>query len=507
MSKPLKIFITYAHKDTKAKDELITHLAVLKREGLIDIWHDNEILPGDKWHDAIFSNLDDSDILLYLTSAYSLDSENCNKELAAALDADTKIRVIPIILDHCDWKNHQLSDFQALPDKGKPITDSSVWKCESEGWQNVAEGIRKVVTKIQVQAKSSPRITPEEMETLSNVKLQQGNFLMMLKQMDQAIAAYLRAIDLNPNNTGAYNNRGIAYGVKDELDRALEDFDKAIELNPKLADAYNNRGNAYRIKGEFDRAFEDFDKAIELNPKLADAYNGRGAAYREKCEFDRALEDFDKAIELDPELAETYNNRGIAYRIKGEFDRALEDYNKAIELNPKLAGVYVNRGDAYSAKGEFDRALEDYNKAIELNPKLAEVYVNRGNAYSAKGEFDRAFEDYNKAIELNPKLAETYNNRGAAYTKKGDFDNAIKDFTTAIKHQPDNADAYNNRGIIWLHLQRWENFRSDLSDARDVGIDIAIRFRNVYGSVANFERITEIQLPEDIAAMLTPPQK
>ena len=148
MKKPLKVFITYAHKDTRAKDELITYLAVLKREDLIDIWHDNEILPGDKWHDAIFNNLADSDILLYLTSAYSLASENCNKELAAALNADTKIRVIPIILDHCDWKNHQLSDFQALPDKGKPITDSSVWKCESEGWQSVVDGIRRVINTI-----------------------------------------------------------------------------------------------------------------------------------------------------------------------------------------------------------------------------------------------------------------------------------------------------------------------------------------------------------------------
>ena len=113
MSKPLKIFITYAHKNTKAKDELITHLAVMKREGLISIWHDNEITAGDTWRDAIFSNLDDSDILLYLVSAYSLASENCNKELAAALNAD--IKVIPVILEFCDWLNHQLSDFQALP--------------------------------------------------------------------------------------------------------------------------------------------------------------------------------------------------------------------------------------------------------------------------------------------------------------------------------------------------------------------------------------------------------
>ena len=89
MGKPLKVFITCSHKNTTERDELITRLALLKREGIIDLWHDNEILPGDKWRDTIFSNLDDSDLLLYLTSAQSLDSENRNEELAAALSANT----------------------------------------------------------------------------------------------------------------------------------------------------------------------------------------------------------------------------------------------------------------------------------------------------------------------------------------------------------------------------------------------------------------------------------
>ena len=68
----------------------------------------------------------------------------------------------------------------------------------------------------------------------------------------------------------------------------------------------------------------------------------------------------------------------------------------------------------------------------------------------------------------------------------------------------DYAEAYRNRGMMWLYLQRWENFRSDFSAARDVDIDIAIGFRKAFKSVANFERRTGIQLPADIAAMLTP---
>ena len=53
MNKSLKIFIAYAYKDTKAKDQLMICLHRIKSEGLISIWHDNEILAGDKWRDVI----------------------------------------------------------------------------------------------------------------------------------------------------------------------------------------------------------------------------------------------------------------------------------------------------------------------------------------------------------------------------------------------------------------------------------------------------------------------
>ena len=156
MSKGLKVFITYAHKKTNDKDELITRLAVMKQNGLIDVWHDNEILPGDKWRDAIFNNLADSDILLYLVSApkEALPLKTAIKNSATAA-LNPNIRVIPIILEDCDWKNHQLSEFQALPDKGKPINDINEWNPESKGWQNVVDGIRKVIKGMQSQTQPS----------------------------------------------------------------------------------------------------------------------------------------------------------------------------------------------------------------------------------------------------------------------------------------------------------------------------------------------------------------
>ena len=524
MSKPLKGFIAYSHKDTEKKDELRIRLAVMKQQNKLVTWHDGDITGGGKARqEDILKEVADSDILLYLVSAYSLASENCNRELAEALGAE--IRVLPIILEDCDWLNHQLSDFQAFPDKGKPLNE---WEPESKGWQNVIDGIRKAVEEMQTDVQKG---------TLPEWVFQQGNFLLMLGQIDRTIEAYSYAIELNPNNVSAYNNRGIAYGKKGEVDRAIEDLNTAIKLNPDYVKAYNNRGVVYGLKGDFDRAIANHNTAIKRKPNYAEAYNNRGIAYREKGDFDRAISDFNTAIKRKPNYAEPYNNRGAAYDKKGDFDRAIEDYNKAIELNPDYAEPYTNRGVAYDKKGDFDRAIadhstaikrkpnyaeaynnrgiayfnkgdfdhaiENYNTAIQLELRLVGAYYNRGAAYFNKGDFDRAIEDFNKIIKFNPNDANVYNNRGVAYSEKGDYDRAIVDYTKAIALNPVFVNAYNNRGRAWLHLREWEEAKSDLTTAKDLGMDIIAAFHNDYKNVEAYERANRVKLPEDIAAMLT----
>ena len=117
------------HKNTDAKNKLIECLEGMKREGLIDIWHDIEILAGDTWKEEIFStHLPDSDILLLLVSATSLASKNCNKELGLALKKN--IKPIPIILEDCDWLNHLLSDAQSLQAEDEPTNE---WKPKTLG--------------------------------------------------------------------------------------------------------------------------------------------------------------------------------------------------------------------------------------------------------------------------------------------------------------------------------------------------------------------------------------
>ena len=226
MKKSLKTFITHSHEDKQKKKKLRTCLAVMVRDGKLELQDDDDITAGGKAsQEDILRQVSDSDILLYLVSAASLASENCNKELTEAVRAER--RVIPIILENCDWLGDRLSNFEVLPDKGKPINK---WKPQSDGWQNVVEGIREAVEEVQAQADSPSRTSEEKIRAKS--ALQHGNVLLIIKQINTAIEHYFRAIELNPDNAAAYNNRGVAYHTKGDYDHAIEDYMTAIRLDP-----------------------------------------------------------------------------------------------------------------------------------------------------------------------------------------------------------------------------------------------------------------------------------
>ena len=377
MNKPLKVFITYARTDKEAKDKLIKSLAVMKRSGLIDIWHDTEMRGGDRWQDETFSkHLPSSYLLLYLVSPDSLASKNCNKELAAALNAE--IRVIPIILGRCDWLHHQLSDFMVLPDRGMPIKE---WVPESKGWQNVMSGIRGVVDKMLSQADPSSSSSKKELDT--ELAFQHGTVMLMLGQIDTAVTVYSHVIKLSPCRVDAYNNRGTAYYQKGELDNAVQDFSTAIKLNPRCADGYNNRGAAYRKKGELDNAIKDYTTAIKLHPQLALAYYNRGEAWLHEKEWEKAKADFKTAKRLGMDIIAMFHNsyKDVETYQKNRLVKLPEDL--FLLLTQRRRDRYPKLQKMLDAKGNPLESPDVVNLREQLRnagPPLSE-YLNAKSAF------------------------------------------------------------------------------------------------------------------------------
>ena len=153
-----RVFFSYSHKDEELRDRLETHLAMLKRENIVETWHDRRITAGDEWKGQIDSNLESADVVLLLVSADFLNSYYCyDVELQRALELhnEGKSKVIPVILKHCDWKSAPFSKLQAAPKDGKPIVS---WTDLDEAFLNVVQMLRdslKKVTKNSLADKSN----------------------------------------------------------------------------------------------------------------------------------------------------------------------------------------------------------------------------------------------------------------------------------------------------------------------------------------------------------------
>jgi len=144
-------FLSYTHADTALKEQLVRHLAPLRREGLIDLWHDGLLRPGEHLDPAVQAALAASDVVILLVSADFIASEYCYEQemlRAFARQRDGTVRVIPIILRPCQWKgvpignDETLSEFVALPKDGKAVIS---WSDTDTAFDNAVGAIRDML--------------------------------------------------------------------------------------------------------------------------------------------------------------------------------------------------------------------------------------------------------------------------------------------------------------------------------------------------------------------------
>jgi hypothetical protein len=158
-------FISYSHADEALKDEFIKHFAVLRREGLIEAWHDRKLLPNEHLDSSISAQLAASDVIVLLVSADFIASDYCyEKEMVRAFEraAAGQAKVVTLIVRPCAWKNlpvgggAKLGDFVALPADGKPVIE---WANTDQPLTAAVDAIRRI---LQVEhSKKSPHVSNE----------------------------------------------------------------------------------------------------------------------------------------------------------------------------------------------------------------------------------------------------------------------------------------------------------------------------------------------------------
>ena len=148
------VFVSYSHMDEQHKDELEKHLAVLKRKGLISVWHDRRIVPGSEFDPEIGEHLEEADIILLLASSDFLASDYCYTiEMKRAMERHEleEARVVPVILRPCAWHKAPFGKLQAVPKDGKPITK---YPNIDEAYLEVEQAVERILNEMGASSDS-----------------------------------------------------------------------------------------------------------------------------------------------------------------------------------------------------------------------------------------------------------------------------------------------------------------------------------------------------------------
>jgi tetratricopeptide (TPR) repeat protein len=163
------------------------------------------------------------------------------------------------------------------------------------------------------------------------------------------------------------NAYGLLYMRRASLNQALAAFNAAVEIDPKFVEARINVGQVTLGFRKYDTAREMFSKAIELSPKNYDAYIGLGIALRGLKDLDGAEAQYKKAIDLDPRRGDAYYNLALLYK---EFRSSKEDfvasYKKAKEYFQQFLTMQADQADKNEAKEQIamiDKTVQNFMKA------------------------------------------------------------------------------------------------------------------------------------------------
>lgn len=147
----------------------------------------------------------------------------------------------------------------------------------------------------------TPRHEPQRNREQADFWFQKGLELEQSNApVDEAIEAYLKAIELNPNAAGALVNLGTIYFHKRDWTKSEQYYRGAVEADPNYALAHYNLGNLYDERSDPDHAYAHYHAALRIQPQYADAHYNLALLHQGQGDMMKALSHWQTYLKIDP---------------------------------------------------------------------------------------------------------------------------------------------------------------------------------------------------------------
>jgi Tfp pilus assembly protein PilF len=142
---------------------------------------------------------------------------------------------------------------------------------------------------------------------------ERGNTAEAIKDLNDYVGAY-------PRDDLAWTILGNAYKDHEQLDEAQAAYEKALEINPRRFEALTGKGILHRKRGEYAQAMSAYESALAINSNYAQAYSSMTVIALKTHEDNQALEYAKRGYELDENNPVIAANLAVAYHYNDDVE-------------------------------------------------------------------------------------------------------------------------------------------------------------------------------------------
>ena len=203
----------------------------------------------------------------------------------------------------------------------------------------------------------------EATRNLGEAYLRQGKYRIALMQLKKAEEMY-------PSDHILQDDLGLAYLYLKDRDQAIFHFKKALAIKDDYAPARNNLGNAYAENKEWEKAIKQYkivtSDILYGTPQFP--LSNLGVVYYELQEYGLSVQYYLKALDIKPDFVQALYGLAKTYMAMDRVPDAISKLEKAVDISPAAAVLYFELAKAYALNREYTRAVSAYHKVVELNP-------------------------------------------------------------------------------------------------------------------------------------------
>ena len=265
-----------------------------------------------------------------------------------------------------------------------------------------------------------------------------------LKRTKDAIAAYKRAADMDPDDGRTMGALAQALLNDNQLDEALKEYKLLAAADPEDASTIVHISEIQRRQGK----------------------------------YEEALATIRKAVKKDPDSLEAGYNEGLLLDVLGRYEESTQIYEHMVELTSHANGAYTaeeknNRaiflerlGSVYHEQNKIDQAIATYQKMIDLGGDTAlRGYQGQVDTYRDAKMFDKAIAVSRKAVEANPKNRELKLLLAGELVDEGKEDEGLALAKSLLDNSPKDRDVWMAIGQMDIRIRRWKDAEEALNKA------------------------------------------